>query len=73
MSRDDRLGSVYSSDLYLRSWELERQSSHRNLGLSESHLDRQEDQQIRQKYQHDFRHPNDKSPYVSTDNKLIVT
>jgi hypothetical protein len=72
MSRDDRLGSVYSSDLYLRSWEMERESSHRNLGLSESHLDHQEDQQMHQKYQDDLRSTRDSTPCVSTDNKLIT-
>jgi hypothetical protein len=70
MSRDDRLGSGYSSDLYLRSWELERESSHRNLGLTESRLDHQEDQQVHQEFQHDFRYPGDSTACVSTEHKL---
>ena len=72
MSRDDRLGSGYSSDLYLRSWELERESSHRNLGLTESHLGHQENQKVHQKYQHDFRYPSDSTACVSTYNELIT-
>ena len=72
MSRDDRLGSGYSSDLYLRSWELERESSHRNLGMTESHLGHQEDQQVHQKYQHDFRYPADSNACVSTEHKLRI-
>jgi len=71
MSRDDRLGSRYSSDLYLRSWELERESSHRNLGLTEGHLGHQEDQQVHQKYPHDLRYPSDSTACVSTEHKLI--
>ena len=72
MSRDDRLGSVYSSDLYLRSWELERETSHRNLGMSERHIGHQEDQQVHQKYQHDFRYPDDTIAGVSTEQTLGI-
>jgi hypothetical protein len=60
MSRDTRIGSVYSSDLYLRSWQLGRETSHRDLGLPDS-------PSVQQKEAHhqDFRHPTDKSLCVS--------
>lgn len=63
MSRDDRTGFVYSGDLYRRSWELERESSHGNSGLSSSQSDERQDQQL---HQHDFRRPSDNSFCVST-------
>jgi hypothetical protein len=71
MSRHDRFGVVYSGDLYLRSWELERESSHRNLGLSDSSSEQQEDQQMHQKHQHDLRHPSENTLCVSILFKLL--
>lgn len=69
MSRDDRTGFVYSGDLYPRRWELERESSHRNLGLSLSRSpSEQQDHQIRQNHQHGFRHPNNNIFCVSICN-----
>jgi hypothetical protein len=70
MSRHDRFGVVYSGDLYLRSWELERESSHRNLGLSDSSADQQDDQQMHQ-HQHDFRYPCENTLCVSILHTLL--
>ncbi|XP_069696734.1 protein O-mannosyl-transferase TMTC1-like [Periplaneta americana] len=68
MSRGERDGFLFSGDLYIRSWELERESSHRNLGLSDSPPVQQE---VQEQQQHHRTHHQDHRHYI--DKKLCAS